>query len=90
MFAEDISIGRKAIENYKSIGQDHVAELTSPEVGKARFGGFFEDANWTETPSRTGTREVDGLKQRRLCARSSRLPSLKVSGTLRRLLQCYA
>lgn len=48
MFAEDISMGRKAIENYKSIGQDHVAELTSPEIGKARFGGFFEDANWTD------------------------------------------
>lgn len=48
ILAEDISMGRKSIENYKALGLDHVAELTSPEIGKSRFEGFFKDANWTD------------------------------------------
>ena len=47
MFAEDIGMGRKSIENYNALGVEHAAQLTSPEIGQARFGGFFKDANWT-------------------------------------------
>lgn len=48
MFAEAKSMGRKSIENYEALGLDHKVELTSPEIGKARFEGFFKDANWID------------------------------------------
>ena len=48
MFAEDIGMGRKSIENYNALSVEHAAELTSPEIGQARFDGFFKDANWAD------------------------------------------
>lgn len=60
-------MGRKVIENYKALGQDYVAELTPPEIGEALFGGFFEDANWTDNTEsywnpRSGWAEAASLR----------------------------
>lgn len=44
-FAENIGMGRGAIENYK-LGADVKAEIITLEDARGRFGGIFKEANW--------------------------------------------
>jgi sarcosine oxidase/L-pipecolate oxidase len=45
-FAENIGMGRGAIENYKTLGADVKAEIITLEDARGRFGGIFKEANW--------------------------------------------
>ncbi|KAI9774044.1 MAG: hypothetical protein M1839_001929 [Geoglossum umbratile] len=48
LFAEDTGMGRKCIENYKTLGGEFAAEIITPEDARACFDGIFRDANWTD------------------------------------------
>lgn len=47
LFAEDMGMCRKCVENYKALGEESVAEMITPEEARARFSEF-KDAEWTD------------------------------------------
>lgn len=47
LFAEDFGMGRAALKNYESLGDEYEAVMLDPGVARKRFEGIFEDAEWT-------------------------------------------
>lgn len=42
---DDTGLGKKFVENYKTLGEESGAEFLKPEEFKRRFGGVYEDAD---------------------------------------------
>lgn len=47
LFAEDFGMGRAALKNYETLGDEYEAIMLDPGVARTRFEGIFADAEWT-------------------------------------------
>jgi sarcosine oxidase / L-pipecolate oxidase len=89
LFAEDMGMGRKAFEHYKTLGGNVPVEMLTPEEARERFP-WFKDANWTDVKENfynptSGWGEADHAL-RRLVQAAVDEGAIFVTGTVSKIL----